>query len=55
MYAVSRQICFVKTGSLYLCWKKYIDTIGDQCIYGIKVDIKDAYGMINIGKTLCKY
>lgn len=51
IYAVAKEICFVKTGSLYLHWKNYTDTVGDQHIYGIKVDIKDAFGMINIGKV----
>lgn len=43
-------ICFVETGDIFWAWKNYTRKIGNNHIYGIKVDIKDAYGMIDIGK-----
>ncbi|KAG5873741.1 hypothetical protein JTB14_005163 [Gonioctena quinquepunctata] len=44
---------FSMTGSnksLYKAWNDYVDWICDDEIYGIKLDIKDAFGSVDIGK-----
>lgn len=48
--AAARKICFVKTDNLYLNWKEYVEKIKETKLYGAKIDVRDAYGNINISK-----
>lgn len=56
IHAAAKKICFVKTDNVYLNWKEYVDKMKGTKLYGAKVDVRDAYGNMNIGKSyICSY
>ncbi|KAB0792008.1 hypothetical protein PPYR_13969 [Photinus pyralis] len=44
----ARKLSATKTTDLFRCWKDYLDRVGGGKVYGIKIDIQDAFGNINI-------
>lgn len=51
IYKVARRNCVTKTTKLFENWAEYCErTVGKQ-IFGIKVDVTDAFGTIDISKS----
>ncbi|KAJ8968180.1 hypothetical protein NQ314_002439 [Rhamnusium bicolor] len=47
----SRDVSRIEYTSVFASWKKYTEVVKGQQIYGIKLDIKDAFGNVNIDKV----
>lgn len=44
----ARENCITKTTNLYMNWRRYTDIVLNKEIFGVKVDVIDAFGNINI-------
>lgn len=52
IHAIARKDCVSKTSKFYLFWKNYYEITKERQVFGVKVDVTDAFGNINISKQI---